>query len=53
MDYLKKSLSNKEYNEEDYNNRMPAIKENMELAKNYISTYDWMYNNINFEELIK
>ena len=40
-------------NEEDYNNRMPAIKENMELAKNYISTYDWMYNNINFEELIK
>ena len=42
----------KNCNEEDYKKRLPAIKENMELAKNYISTYDWIYNNINFKELI-
>ena len=40
-------------NEKDYNKRLPAIKENMEIAKNYISTYDWMYNNINFQNFIK
>lgn len=42
----------KQCNEDDYKNRLTAIKENMELAKKYVSTYDWMYNNIDFKSLL-
>jgi hypothetical protein len=42
----------KNCNKIDYEKRLPAIKENMELAKKYVSTYDWMYNNINFAKLV-
>lgn len=38
--------------ENDYIKRLPAIKENIELAKEYVSTYDWMYKNIDFTEVI-
>ena len=34
-------------NEEFYINKLDAIKENIEIAKEYISTYDFMYNNMN------
>ena len=37
---------------EDYNFRLPAIKENMKLAKEYVSTYDWMYKNIDFKKVL-
>lgn len=39
--------------EEEYVKRLPAIEENIELAKNYASTYDWMYKNLDFEKIIQ
>jgi len=38
--------------EADYINKLPAIKENIELAKEYVSTYDWMYENIDFSKVV-
>ena len=38
--------------EDYYISKLPAIKENIEIAKKYSSTYDWMYNNINFDNIV-
>lgn len=35
----------KQLTEEEYQNRLPAIMENYEKAKNYINPWDYMYKN--------
>ena len=39
-------------NKKHYDSKIDAIKENIELAKLYSSTYDWIYKNVDFKKII-